>query len=265
MSMRIAFDMDGVLADFESAFIVVERRLFGDDDLPAAEAPESRAEEENRQENLSAAAFDSESSESGDNAASSSTETTGDAPTPGESVARNVQVPGRRKLDKVWGAIEETPDFWAALSPLEPGGVRRIHDLMLRYRWEVFFITQRPRTAGDTVQRQTQRWLVEQGFDWPSVLVMPGPRGRAAGALHLDYLVDDSAKNCVDVLADSKAHPVLILRRADARTEASAQRLGITVVNSLNDALDLLERATERRLAQPSAIGRLARMVGWRS
>ncbi len=59
-----------------------------------------------------------------------------------------------------------------SLQPTEPGAVRRVHELMMRHRWEVFFITQRPATDGDTVQRQTQRWLVEQGFDLPSVLVI---------------------------------------------------------------------------------------------
>ena len=49
---------------------------------------------------------------------------------------------------------------------------------MIRHRWEVFFITQRPATEGQTVQRQTQRWLVEQGFDLPSVLVISGSRRR---------------------------------------------------------------------------------------
>ena len=74
--------------------------------------------------------------------------------------------------------------------------------MMLEQHWEVFFITQRPATRGETVQRQTQRWLVAQGFDLPSVLVIAGSRGAAAGALRLDYHVDDLAQNCVDVLSD---------------------------------------------------------------
>lgn len=44
--------------------------------------------------------------------------------------------------------------------------------MMLRHPWEVFFITQRPATEGETVQRQTQKWLVQQGFDLPSVIVI---------------------------------------------------------------------------------------------
>ena len=117
----------------------------------------------------------------------------------------------RRRRDAIWDAIQRTPDFWMTLKPIEEGAVRRIHALMLQHRWEVFFITQRPATDGDTVQRQTQRWLVKQGFDLPSVLVLGGSRGAAAGALRLTYHVDDSAQNCLDVVSDSRAKPILIV------------------------------------------------------
>ena len=53
-------------------------------------------------------------------------------------------------------------------------------------RWEILFLTQRPTTAGDTAQVQSQRWLRAQGFDMPSVFVMNGSRGKLAAALHLD-------------------------------------------------------------------------------
>src|SRR4029453_2264985 len=117
----------------------------------------------------------------------------------------------RRREDAVWKAIESTENFWAHLKPLDPDAVRRIHALMLQHRWEVFFITQRPETSGDTVQRQTQRWLVKQGFDLPSVLVLGGSRGAAAGALRLNYHVDDSAQNCIDVSSDSRARPIMVV------------------------------------------------------
>ena len=65
----------------------------------------------------------------------------------------------RSRRDAIWRQIVATEDFWTTLQPLDPTAVRRIQDLMLRHRWEVVFITQRPATRGDTVQRQTQRWL----------------------------------------------------------------------------------------------------------
>jgi len=90
------------------------------------------------------------------------------------------------------------------LEPIERGVVRQLFDIACARDWEVFFVTQRPGTMGETVQRQTQRWLIDQGFQTPSVLTLGGSRGRACGALELDFLIDDLPKNCVDVVADSK-------------------------------------------------------------
>jgi hypothetical protein len=149
------------------------------------------------------------------------------------------------------------------LKPIEQGAVARIHRLMLQYKWEVFFITQRPYSEGDTVQRQTQKWLVEQGFDLPSVLVLGGSRGAAAAALRLNYHVDDSAQNCVDVISDSTAKPILIVRDTDEVGIASARNLGIGTAASISECLDVLERASAAH-TQPGLLERIAAMVGWR-
>lgn len=168
----------------------------------------------------------------------------------------------RRRNDLVWDVIRATPDFWTTLRPLDPTAVARIHEMMLRHRWEVVFITQRPATQGDTVQRQTQRWLVEQGFDLPSVLVIPGSRGAAAGALRLDYHVDDSPTNCIDVISESSAKPILVVPDGDETTIANARKLKIGSTRAIAGALDILEQATRAQL-QPTLLGRIASLVGW--
>jgi FMN phosphatase YigB (HAD superfamily) len=233
MPLRIGFDMDGVLADFAAAFRAHEAKTF-----PTSSSADDPRFRERRRE-----------------------------PTeePEEEEERQAHTPGeaRRREDAVWKGIESTPDFWTTLQPLDPGAVRRIHALMLRHRWEVFFITQRPFTEGETVQRQTQRWLVAQGFDWPTVIVLNGARGRAAAALGLDYHVDDRPQNCIDVIADSKAKTILVVPNSQQTAIASARKLGIGVAHSIGEALDILEQAT---LAQtnPSLLQRLAKMVGWK-
>ena len=122
--------------------------------------------------------------------------------------------------DRVWRAIESTPNFWTTLKPLENGAVERLYQLTGEHNWEVFFITQRPATAGGTVQWQTHKWLVEQGFLMPSVIPLSGGRGKAAAALRLDYLVDDTPQNCVDVLSDSSTRAILLVdTRGCARCE----------------------------------------------
>lgn len=239
MPLRIGFDLDGTVANFAAAFREVEVRLFGADSHTDAGQPEKEREE----------APDEAEGDAGPN----------DQGTKKERSAAE----GRRRRDAIWKEIRKTPNFWAQLAPLDPNAIRRIHEMTLRHKWEVFFITQRPFTEGDTVQRQTQRWLVTQGFDMPSVLVIGGSRGAAAAALRLDYHVDDSPQNCLDVQAESGAKPILIVQSEDDDTVQSARKLKIGTAASVDKALDILEHAT---LAQtnPSLLDRLAALIGWR-
>lgn len=233
MALRIGFDMDGVLADFSSAFHEVDVRLFSAGPPVAAEAPEIEAQSEEQ-----------------------AAEQASESQTPRQM---------RRRRDAIWRAIHNTPDFWTTLKPHDPRAVPRIHEMMLRYGWEVFFITQRPATAGQTVQRQTQQWLREQGFDLPSVLVISGSRGAAAGALRLNYHVDDSPQNCLDVASDSQAKPILIVPETDPVTENSAKALRITVARSIGGALDLLDQvANGSKLEGSGLLSTLSKIVRWK-
>jgi hypothetical protein len=233
--------MDGVLADFSAAFREYGTRLFG----PAEPAPKPLGQRrqagdqpETEEERQAAAERDARERIENDRAL-------------------------RRREDKIWAVIESTPDFWMTLKPTEEGVVRRINELAFKHRWEVFFITQRPATEGDTVQRQTQRWLVEQGFELPSVLVINGSRGAAAKAIRLDYHVDDNSQNCFDVSADSTAKPILILPPSQTTAVIAARKIGIGVVHSVGEALDILDQASLAK-ANPGLLKRIASIVGWK-
>jgi len=220
--------MDGVFADFASAYREVEERLFG------AAAPRTRAGDPE--------------------------EEAGAPEEDGEDV-RGVDEQ-RRRRDVIWRSIQSTLDFWTTLRPLDPGAVARLHALALQHKWEVFFITQRPATEGQAVQRQTQQWLVAHGFDLPSVLVLQGSRGAAAAALRLDYHVDDNALHCIDVKSESGAKPILIVEANDVATVNGARRLGIGTAVSVGECLGILDQAARAR-AQPGLLHRLAKLVGW--
>ena len=263
MPLRIGFDIDGVLADFSQAFREVETRLFGRGEGLGADEP---AREEEVQETKARRSEDASPRKGAGARHAAGAEGSGSdeitAPLEDTRVAKIAGGEGRRRRDLVWRDIQSTTNFWSTLKPLDENAVRRIYEMTLRHQWEVFFITQRPKTNGETVQRQTQRWLVEQGFDLPSVLVLAGSRGAAAGALRLDYHVDDSAQNCLDIIADSGARPILIVPDNDALSVLGARKLGIATARSIGESLDILEEVSKVH-TQPTLLQRLAALVGW--
>jgi phosphoglycolate phosphatase-like HAD superfamily hydrolase len=168
---------------------------------------------------------------------------------------------GARQQSAVWKALQGTPDLWTRLEPLEDGAVRRLYECSVASNWEVFFITQRPKSAGASVQRQTQQWLVAQGFEYPSVLTLRGPRGKAAHALDLDFLLDDLAQNCVDVVSDSRCRPILVLREPDPTAEAAARQLRIGIVRSIHEAVDVLREPSPE--PRETGVARVLKKLGF--
>ena len=160
----------------------------------------------------------------------------------------------------VWEWIAKTPNWWMELEPYEPEQIARLYGLARAAKWEVFFLTKRPPSAGDSVQFQTQWWIERCGFYLPSVMTVPGSRGEIANALRLDLLVDDQLLNCVEVVSASTTKAILLQRTPDAAERDHATSRGIGVVTTLADALGVMERlqdvAVQRR-------GRLMRLTDW--
>jgi hypothetical protein len=232
VTVRVGFDMDGVFADFAKAYREVETRLFGEPiSIEASPSANSSPHQFN-------------------------------GPDVPETNGQQHHT-RRRRSDAVWATIRATPDFWVALDPIEEGAVARLHGLMLARQWEVFFITQRPPTCGDTVQRQTQRWLREQGFEMPSVLPVSIGRAATMAALSLHSYVDDEPKNCLDIKSDCGAKPILIVDDDDAVVVASARRIGIATAPGIGAALDILETTTLAN-PRPQLLQQLANAVRWK-
>jgi len=246
MVFRVAFDLDGVLADLDRALLDLATRLFGSVELEPASPADSPAGSD-RGYGTDSRADDRAVAASGDE---------------GEQAT---SVPPRMRLSRtqqrlLWDSVCETENFWETLCELEKGAVARLARIAGERGWEVVFLTQRPPSAGDTVQLQSQRWLVRQGFPLPSVLVVSGSRGQVAAALGLDAVVDDREDNCFDVAAESAAKAILVWRDDPSALDDLVARRGIAVVHSVSECLQTLVPLDERAANEPGVIDRLKRL-----
>lgn len=232
MSLRIACDLDGTVADMDAAVQREAWQLFGPEvDLRApAERLESAEDVERRM------------------AAGGST----GRPPMGRSLTP-------RELRRLWQHVAGIENFWSSLGEVEPGAVARLWSMAVQYRWEVIFLTQRPDGAGQTTQIQSQRWLRAHGFEWPNVMPMRGSRGKVADALALDVVLDDRPENCHDVIVDSKAKAILIWRFGVERLPPQIAGLDIQPVPSIAVALAHIEALTLERSRSQTVFGRLRR------
>ena len=212
MSLRIGFDIDGVLADFRTAFHAAALRCLKGDIAEPTDSDEA----------------------------------------PGPLTAEDVR--------RVWGYIAKTQNWWMEVPAFEPDQIARLYSITRAARWEVFFLTKRPGSAGDSVQFQTQWWIERFGFYLPAVLTVPGARGEVANGLRLDLLVDDQLINCVDVVSASATKALLMLRTSDNTAREHATNRGIGVVSTLAETISVLERLHD---VLPAKRGRLLRLADW--
>lgn len=231
MSLRIACDLDGTVADMDSALQRQAERLFGPG--VGVRAPPKPADDEDDQ----ADGMD-------------------DSSDPVPAPVAEPRLLSSREIRTLWSEVRRIENFWMTLDELEPGEIQRFADLTAAHRWHVVFMTRRPQTRGESTQLQSQRWLQEKGFLLPSVCVVSRARGVLAGALDLNAVIDDRPETCLDVAADSKAEPILVWRADPTTIPDGVTGLGVTAVPSFRDALDRLEdMATSAR--RPGFIERI--------
>jgi len=243
MALRIGCDLDGVLADMDAALLRQAEALFGE------------AVARGLQESTGSQAAAGEPPESPAGAAEPSQE---NAPP-----VVKFQMSSRQQR-RLWKHIETVDNFWEGLAELEPGVIGRLASIAAERRWEIIFLTRRPESAGATAQMQTQRWLQSKGFTLPSVFVVHESRGRIAAALDLDVVIDDRPENCLDVVVDSKARALLVWREDPNQLPAAARRLGIGVVKSVSECLDVLTQLDIAGKDVPGVMARVRKLLGLR-
>ena len=229
MTLRVACDLDGTIADMESELQREAETLFGHDVVVRP-------------------------------AGSTHLEAPADVDAPPDGAKGDAGV-GRksltsRQLRQLWAQVATIENFWTTLKEIEPGSVARMGELRTAHGLEVVFLTQRPYTAGEPTQLQTQRWLVAHGFELPSVCVLRGSRGKAVEALHIDLVFDDRPENCLEVISESQARPTLVWRDPIETLPPGVARLGIETVSSMAEGL----RRIEEMVAAPPKSGFVARL-----
>jgi len=207
--LRVGLDVDGVLADFRSAFHQLATSELGDRPPADIEANLSKGD-----------------------------------------------------IERLWKAVTRLPNWWAGLPAYEPDQIARLYALSRKSRWEVFFMTSRPPSAGDAVQLQTQVWLEQHGFYLPAVLTAPaGARGELARGLRMDIAVDDHVVNCMEIVGASNSKVLHMARQTiDEDRKQQAESRGIGVVTTLSEALDAIERLHDVLATRQ---GRLLRLSDW--
>jgi len=251
VALRIAFDLDGVLADMESELVRQAEIVFGDSMTQklrdrAAETP-----------------LDVPTPKPGPPVSLSPPETQAAAEASPDNVPPLLKLNmTTRQQRKLWRHVESIENFWETLQELEPGIVARLAAIAADRRWEIIFLTKRPQSAGATAQVQSQRWLEAKGFPLPSVYVVQGSRGRIAAALGLDIVVDDRPENCLDVVVDSKARAILVWRGDEQKLPAATRRLGIGSVQSVASCLDILTEIDRAAQEDAGVMTKVMRLLG---
>jgi hypothetical protein len=236
LALRIAVDLDGVIADTKSALLRQITAVSAATEVERPATPPSAR----------AAGAGSESSR---------------APTDRLLVSLGIELTSAG-AQSLWQRVAGISDFWEMLDESEPGGVSRFAQLASERRWEVIFLTSRPLSAGAITQLQSQRWLERKGYSLPSVYVAHRSRGQIADALGVDVVISGAAAHCLEVVTDSKAKAAWVRREDRQELPDDLRDRGVDVVSTFAGCLELLVALDTPPAPEPGVVARVRRLLG---
>lgn len=158
----------------------------------------------------------------------------------------------KEEMTAVWGAITADNTFWLTLDELD--GMRTLRLLWPTLAaHEVYFITNRP---GIRAKHQSELWLFShflhaiwtqreavtqmQREAWPTVLIS-AEKGKVASALRLDAYLDDKVENIQDVHREAwETRPFLLTRAYNTYwTDMPEEVVRVASVGAFFDQLQL--------------------------
>ena len=144
----------------------------------------------------------------------------------------------REEIGSLWVDVSNSLNFWENL-PRDPGAsVIGMHKL--KHIADLFFITARAETKGESTQFQSARWLdYNFALTYPTVIVDKN-KGPIAAALGLNYFVDDRPKNCLEI-KEAVPECEVFLKRACHNLDYAAPEW-MKVVDSFDEFAEILYR-----------------------
>jgi uncharacterized HAD superfamily protein len=138
--------------------------------------------------------------------------------------------------------LEEMPkveNFWMKLKLMDEADWTYFKDQVQSLKkTNVYFITSRISTEGYSVVKQSQKWLIEKGFENPNVIVH-NYKGPVVKALNIKAFIDDKFGNCADVLNNNGSNCEVYLRNCNYNLSYNHPK--IKRVNSLKEFIDSIK------------------------
>jgi len=103
------------------------------------------------------------------------------------------------EIAAVWADIRKTKNFWNTLEVLnEEDWTYFVNNMCCRTNVNVYFITAREETAGDSVANQSAKWLNNIGWMNPFV-IQSRQKGKLSELLDIKYVIDDKDNNLIEI------------------------------------------------------------------
>jgi 5'(3')-deoxyribonucleotidase len=112
----------------------------------------------------------------------------------------NCQISAEER-NAAWNSITKVRNLWHLLESLPSFDTETVRLLQTANNiHDVFFVTNRFDTPGQSAMRQTKGWLTDNAGMWAPNVLLAKDKGPMASVLQLDAFIDDRPKNCIDVL-----------------------------------------------------------------
>jgi len=141
----------------------------------------------------------------------------------------------KEQIDKGWEIFDADPDSWVKFDPVNQEHWERfVKELNDNPLFDIYFITARRNTGNASAMKKTVQWLEEHGWKNPQVIVGEN-KGLICKALGIDIMIDDSGRNCADILEVSKNTTPILMDYPHSRKSIYSH---IKRVNDLNEFID---------------------------